>query len=108
VGDSRWTGQAPSEPRAASHQTDPARRPGVHSAFLDADDFKRVNDNHGHAAGDHVLRLIGGRQRPKVRSGGCIARSAMPSRPEVPVTVSMGAVTYVTPPPSVRDLFAAL
>jgi diguanylate cyclase (GGDEF)-like protein len=42
--------------------------------FLDADDFKQINDGRGHAAGDAVLIDIGRRLRAQVRDQDVVAR----------------------------------
>ena len=42
--------------------------------FLDLDDFKAVNDAHGHGAGDRLLRSIGTRIAEAVRPGDTVAR----------------------------------
>ena len=42
--------------------------------FVDLDDFKQVNDMHGHAAGDAVLAELGGRLRAAVRPADTVAR----------------------------------
>jgi diguanylate cyclase (GGDEF)-like protein/PAS domain S-box-containing protein len=42
--------------------------------FVDLDNFKRVNDTHGHAAGDVALVEIGRRLRMAVRPGDTVAR----------------------------------
>jgi diguanylate cyclase (GGDEF)-like protein len=43
-------------------------------AYLDIDGFKPINDNHGHAAGDQLLKLIANRLRANLRYEEATAR----------------------------------
>lgn len=53
-----------------------AQRDGsaVSVAFIDLDDFKRINDTHGHLAGDGVLHAAGQRLRTSLRLYDSLAR----------------------------------
>ncbi len=58
------------------HDLETARRmqTGVSLIFIDIDDFKEVNDRHGHAAGDRVLCDVGHALREVVRRTDFAAR----------------------------------
>jgi len=102
-------------------------------AFMDCDNFKRINDLEGHRAGDKVLALIGETLQQNIRRGDFAARLGgdefallLPDTDEEaglqvltrlhtsllkametgghPVTFSVGAVTYADPPEAVDDM----
>lgn len=47
---------------------------GLAVMFIDLDDFKKINDNHGHAAGDSVLKVIASRLSESVRDDDTVSR----------------------------------
>ena len=46
----------------------------VAALFLDLDDFKRINDLHGHLAGSHALMEVAAVVLPSVRDTDCVVR----------------------------------
>jgi diguanylate cyclase (GGDEF)-like protein len=61
---------------AARREIERARRYGTPLSLLmiDVDGFKRINDRHGHAAGDDVLARIAGRLRAEIRATDSLTR----------------------------------
>jgi diguanylate cyclase (GGDEF)-like protein/PAS domain S-box-containing protein len=52
----------------------PGRTHGTAVIFIDLNDFKKVNDRYGHAAGDQLLTHVAGRLRSAVRDGDVVGR----------------------------------
>ncbi|MEW6113469.1 MAG: GGDEF domain-containing protein, partial [Thermodesulfobacteriota bacterium] len=102
-------------------------------AYLDIDDFKAVNDSHGHAAGDELLVTVAETLADNIRNSDALARvggdefvilfpemGAARARRAMhrlkdnvgqkmkekrwPVTLSVGLVTFLTPADSVDTM----
>lgn len=122
---------AEQELRRARRTDDP-----ISLLYLDCDDFKAVNDQWGHSAGDALLCYVGGVLKVQVRATDTPARiggdefavilpgadaeavrevaerlkaalEAPATQGEKDVKVSMGAVTFITPPISVDVMLHA-
>lgn len=105
--------------------------------YVDVDDFKRVNDTHGHSAGDEVLKRVAKTLTENMRAVDTVGRLGgdefailMPSTEEVgasnvltvlpdrlesgmqdlsfPVTLSAGCVTFIDPPAGVGAMLQAV
>lgn len=105
----------------------------VSVAYVDVDDFKRINDELGHEAGDELLKSVASTFGHRVRTTDLVARLGgdefallLPStgaeaslallselfrtlvaemeQQSWPVTFSIGAVTFLRPPVSVDEL----
>jgi diguanylate cyclase (GGDEF)-like protein len=121
----------------ANNEISRARRSGkpLTVAYVDFDNFKSVNDNWGHKAGDELLKMSAASMQKDVRATDMVARmggdefivifpetgfedsSAIVKRMRKnlqdaigekrwPVTMSVGAVTFYTPPATVDAMIA--
>ncbi|MFM2347540.1 MAG: hypothetical protein RL654_2293 [Pseudomonadota bacterium] len=61
--------QARQQPPSLSQQ-----QGGLSLVMIDIDHFKRINDRHGHATGDGVLREVAARLRRQMRRGDLLGR----------------------------------
>ena len=50
------------------------RAPGLSVMYLDLDEFKPINDQHGHAVGDEMLRIVAARLARVMRSQDVVSR----------------------------------
>lgn len=51
-----------------------SKRPEIAVLFIDFDDFKMINDNFGHQAGDDILKVAAQRMQTQLRSSDTLAR----------------------------------
>jgi diguanylate cyclase (GGDEF)-like protein len=102
-------------------------------AYMDLDNFKMINDQHGHSVGNELLRIVSETIKKNSRAVDSIARLGgdefavlltetggesakvvfsklhkqimeVMDRNKWAVTLSIGAVTYITPPNTVDDM----
>ncbi len=57
-----------------AHRIATRNRTALSVITIDIDDFKRINDSHGHAAGDSVLRSFGGTLKECARKSDIVGR----------------------------------
>jgi diguanylate cyclase (GGDEF)-like protein len=57
-----------------AHRIAMRNRTALSVITIDIDDFKRINDSHGHAAGDSVLRLFGSTLKDCARKSDIVGR----------------------------------